>query len=211
MDSVKHGRDDEQCKNCIFCGVAEKQLLAPCVPDALIKLSAWPARYVFPSCEPCQDAALDAGQILASTAPVHTVSTEPVDTRLQDAMSLLASRLAKAMFYEEHGRIFPDFGAIYFYWAAASAPPIPGFSVEEQLDRWGKRDTVQSGISELDREFSLEVAPSTCAVALNARITNAFSLLVFADTSPDRMAADTHELYDVLPGGLHQAQAGLYE
>jgi len=212
MNTVWHRRNDAACTHCVFCGVAKKQLMAPVVPAGLVEVTAWPARYVFPSCTACQEAALVQGQVLAAAAGAlaEAASTVHLGTRVQDAARALASRLAQAMFYDQHGRIFPDFGAIYFYWEPAGASPIPGFSVEDLLAAHGEPDTLRSGDPALDRQFVLDLAASTCAVTLEARVADAFRLLVFADMSPDTLAANTHELYDLLPGGLNQAQAGVY-
>jgi len=213
MNTIWNGRDDVECSHCIFCGVAENQLLASYPPRGHFDVPAWPARYAYPSCVACEQAGEAHWQVVVAGAAAlaNAVNPEDIDETLHDALCDLAGRLAKAVFYDRQGHIFPYFGAIYFYWDATEAPLVADSSVESMLDQWNTPESIQSGSPELDRQFALDVAYATGTVAIQARIAGVCRVLVFADMSPDRLGASTHGLYDLLPGGLHQAQPGLYE
>jgi len=110
---------------------------------------------------------------------------------IHTAVSKLALKLAKGMFYRESGKIFPNNGCLLLNWFTNSELLSEGkYNVFDLLKELGgvSPPLFRSGRFLNDQfEYKLSISPDKDIFIIQARFGNSFGLVIFGSTIPSRL------------------------
>jgi hypothetical protein len=116
-----------------------------------------------------------------------------VPDEIHKAVCVFARKLAKAIFYKEVGTVFPDDGCLLLNWFTNADLFRSGKYVVFDLlkELGGKAPPLERSGKYLNDQFEYKtsLSPEKEFLILQARFGNAFGLVVFGSTLPDRLEA----------------------
>ncbi len=127
------------------------------------------------------------GQTHQEVGSVH------VTEEMHAAVCVFARKLAKAIFFRETGKIFPDEGCLLLNWFSNSdyirEGKYPVFEMMKEIG--GNVPPLQRTGKYLNDQFEYKftLAPDGAMTALQARFGNAFGFVVFGSCLPGRLEA----------------------